>query len=55
LSPLIPHLIFCCTLFTHTVKLEVHLIFFSIPSLAVSKRKAPKRDTQIFLKDRAAP
>jgi hypothetical protein len=27
LSPLIPHLIFCCTLFTHTVKLEVHLIF----------------------------
>jgi hypothetical protein len=29
LSPLIPHLIFCFTLFTHTVKLEVHLIFHS--------------------------
>jgi hypothetical protein len=27
LSPLIPHLIFCCTLFTDTVKLEVHIIF----------------------------
>jgi hypothetical protein len=37
LSPLIPHLIFCCTLFTHTIKLEVHLIFQVYKSMHVKE------------------